>query len=93
MTTPSKLSMGVVEKLIKFLKSMNANITGIIENMVMTESNIVEEFARKNKVRYLGKILYDSELESCIGSIECLLKTKFIQNLLEILEYMKSLSC
>ena len=85
-TTPSKLSIGVVKKLVSFLRMVNAKIIGIVENMVMDETNIVQEFSKENKINYLGKIYYDSELESCLGSPRCLMNTKFMHNLLEILE-------
>ncbi len=85
-TTPSKLSIGVVEKLISFLRSVNADIIGIIENMALSETSIVKEFSSRIGVRYLGKINYDPGLERCLGSVDCLMSTKFIENLQEILE-------
>lgn len=85
-TTPSKLSIGVVKKLISFLKTIDATILGIVENMVMNETNIIQEIAKENGIKYLGKIYYDPKLEDCIGSPQCLMSTKFMHNLLEFLE-------
>lgn len=85
-TTPSKLSIGVVAKLINFLKEIKAEIIGIVENMTMDKSNVIYDLAGKHGVRYLGRISFDRDLERCLGTVECLMKTKFIYDLQKILE-------
>jgi len=87
-TTPSILSLGVVTRLVRFLRKINANIVGIIENMRVEENDIIKKFAEENDIKYLGYIRYDRTVESALGNIDKLLKTIFINDLKNITKHL-----
>jgi len=85
-TTPSVLSINVVRRLVLLLRKIKVNITGIIENMRLKENTLIEEFARENKIRYLGYIPFDTNVDAFIGSPEKLIRTSFGMKLSEIIK-------
>jgi ATP-binding protein involved in chromosome partitioning len=80
-TTPSKVAMGTVSKLLKILKELNKPILGVLENMTMTTSSSIQQSVTNMKIPYIGSIPFDEELENAIGDGECLLQTKFMKEL------------
>ena len=80
-TTPSKVAMGAVRKLLAILIELKKPILGIIENMTMTESSIIEREVQGLQVRYLGKIHFDHVLEEAIGNPDALLETQTLKDL------------
>ena len=80
-TTPSKVAMGAVSKLLKMLQELNLPIIGLVENMQMTNLPYVKNEAKKMGVSYLGSILFDQDLEAAIGNESLLLKTQFMKQL------------
>lgn len=85
-STPSKVAMGAVGKLLKILIELQKPILGIIENMTMTDSRFIEEEVKKLHVRYLGKIPFDEHLEKAIGDPNRLKKTETMTNLRAIIK-------
>jgi ATP-binding protein involved in chromosome partitioning len=85
-TTPSKVSMGAVDKLLTILKELNLPIIGVIENMKMNDSNYIEKFVSKKGLTYLNTIDFDQNLEESIGNSSKLLNTDFMKNLDKIVE-------
>ncbi len=88
-TTPSILSINTVDKLVKILKSLNIPIIGIIENMRIYPTKIVEEYAIKNNIKYLGYIPFDHSIEKHIGDIDMFMRTDFVKSLEKILQKEK----
>jgi ATP-binding protein involved in chromosome partitioning len=86
-TTPSKVAMGAVGKLLKILIELKKPLLGVIENMTMNNSSFIEEEAKRLHVRYLGKIRFDETLEDAIGKPDRLIKTNAMKNLTEILQH------
>ncbi len=96
-STPSKLSYKVVERLVKILRDYNVYIQGLIENMYRLEYGDVEisPFGDKNYLeilsRYgitlLGRLPLDPTASQAAddGDIERLLKTRFASELRRIL--------
>jgi ATP-binding protein involved in chromosome partitioning len=80
-TTPSKVSMGAVGKLLKILKELDIPIIGVLENMKMTESLFIKDTISKMSMPYIGSISFDHDLEEAIGDGSLLLKTKFMKEL------------
>jgi len=74
-TTPSILSVSVVRRLITLLKNANENILGGIVNMVRGESEV------DIGINFLGKIIYDEDLDNSLGNTNELLKTRFAKDL------------
>jgi len=85
-TTPSKVSMGAVDKLLTILKELKLPIIGVIENMKMNDSNYIESIVSKKGLTYLNTIYFDHRLEESIGNSDKLLKTDFMKNLEKIVE-------
>ncbi|MCX6667972.1 MAG: P-loop NTPase [Euryarchaeota archaeon] len=83
-TTPSKVAMGSVSKLLKILKELKIPIIGVIENMSMTKSSFISGKICEMNLQYLGSIPFDQNLENSIGDIDKLLKTNFMKDLDEI---------
>jgi ATP-binding protein involved in chromosome partitioning len=84
-TTPSKVAMGAVGKLLKILIELKKPVLGVIENMTMADSSFIEQEVKKLKVRYLGRIHFDDALEEAIGNADRLAGTQAMKNLIEIL--------
>ncbi len=85
-TTPSKVSMGAVNKLLKILKELNLPIIGIIENMKMKNSKLVKDSILKMDLKYLGFISFDHNIEEAIGDTDKLLKSVFMKEFNKIIE-------
>ena len=63
-STAQKISLIDVARSVDLLKKLNIKILGIIENMAREENtnSYVGNFAKKQKLSYLGKILYNGEI-------------------------------
>lgn len=85
-TTPSKVSMGAVGKLLKILKELNLPIIGVIENMKMTDSKLVKDSVSKMNLTYLDYISFDRNIEDSIGYTNKLLKSDFMKDFDKIIE-------
>ena len=85
-TTPSKVSMGAVSKLINILKELKLPVIGLIENMKMNKSNYIREIVKKMNVCYLNSIYFDKDLENSIGNIQKLINSKFMVDLSKIID-------
>lgn len=85
-TTPSKVSMGAVNKLLKILKELNLPIIGIIENMKMKDLKLVKDSVSEIGLRYLGFISFDYRIEESIGNTEKLLKSDFMKDFDKIID-------
>lgn len=72
-TTPSKLSLAVVARLVRLLKGAGTPVLGLVENMGRGEA---EATAREWGVKYLGWVPYDPAVESALGDPEKLLATE-----------------
>ena len=80
-TTPSKVAMGAVKKLLLILSELKIPIIGLIENMVIENSNLIKNQIKIMNVHYLGSILFDKNLEISIGKPKEILKTDMIKDL------------
>lgn len=85
-TTPSKVSMGAVGKLLQILKELKLPIIGVVENMKMTDSNYIKDGISKMDLTYLNSISFDHELEQSIGNAEKLLETEFMKDFDKIID-------
>jgi ATP-binding protein involved in chromosome partitioning len=85
-TTPSKVAMGAVSKLLKILIELKKPILGVIENMTMNTSPFIEQEVSNLQVRYLGTICFDNTLEDAIGHPDRLLQTNAMRNIQMILQ-------
>jgi ATP-binding protein involved in chromosome partitioning len=84
-TTPSKVAMGAVSKLLLILKELKLPIIGVIENMKINNSRFAKNELKKLEIEYLSSINFDKELEDSIGNIQKLTKTMFMKDLNKII--------
>ncbi|MEA1993167.1 MAG: P-loop NTPase [Euryarchaeota archaeon] len=85
-TTPSKVALETVKKMVKILNEQHVEIVGVIENMKTDSSSRTEKVIKKMGTRFLGEIRYDNEFENTLGKKKELLKTEFSQDLKKIIE-------
>ncbi|MFH1101507.1 MAG: ATP-binding protein [Methanobacteriota archaeon] len=85
-TTPSQVALGPVRKLIQILVEMKKPVLGVVENMKMVPSSLVEKEAARLGVRYLGSISYDTGVEQAIGDPRLLKKTGFMKDLSDAIQ-------
>ncbi len=80
-TNPSRLSLETVEKEVGFLKSQIHPILGLVENMKLTEIDLVKNKCKDWNIRYIGALPFDGNLESALGNIEALKETILFREL------------
>lgn len=85
-TTPSKVSIVAVSKLLKILKELRLPIIGVIENMQMKQSDYIKTNVLKLNISYIDSIKLDKNLEDSIGEPKSLLKTDFMKDFEKIIE-------
>ncbi|MBN2599844.1 MAG: ATP-binding protein [Candidatus Thermoplasmatota archaeon] len=85
-STPSKVAMGAVGKLLTILVELKKPVLGVIENMTMTDSVYIQQEVIRLRVPYLGRIRFDASLEEAIGNPDRLLKTPVMKDLTRLLQ-------
>ncbi|KYK25369.1 ATP-binding protein [Thermoplasmatales archaeon SG8-52-4] len=85
-TTPSKVSIVAVSKLLRILKELRLPIIGVIENMQMKPSDFIKTNVSKLDISYLDSIKLDKNLEESIGEPKLLLKTDFMKDFEKVIE-------
>ena len=83
-TTPSKVAMGAVGKLLSILKELKLPVIGAVENMKMTEGDYIKDSVKKYDMVYLNSIKFDKDLEDSIGIPDKLVNTIFMKDLSNI---------
>lgn len=91
-TTPSKVALSTVEKLVQMLNELDVPIAGVIENMKTETSPSIEEDVEELGVPHLGIISFDQNLEKAIGYPEKILQTDFAKDLEKIFPRIDKLS-
>ncbi len=80
-TTPSKVSIGAVRKLLKILKELKIPIIGVLENMKIRDFSNIENTVKKMDIKFIGNIPFDENIEDAIGDTRKLLQSKFMNEL------------
>ncbi|MBE0516267.1 MAG: P-loop NTPase [Methanophagales archaeon] len=83
-TTGSKVALETVKKVLKMLKELNMPLIGVIENMKLHESSVVNEALNEFEVPLLGAIAFDMNLEDSIGDVNRLLESDAAARIKEI---------
>ena len=87
-TTPSKVALETVMRLIKLLREINVPLVGVIENMKLVDSTFVKEKMETERIPFLGAIPFDYNLEDAIGDPEKIIKSDFGKNLENIITHI-----
>lgn len=85
-STPSKVAINPVKKLLKILKELDLSILGVIGNMERGDNGLIQQKTSDLNIKYLGSIKFDKNLEKAIGSPSSLLESKFMDDLDQILD-------
>ncbi|RLF22903.1 MAG: ATP-binding protein [Thermoprotei archaeon] len=101
MTTPSKVAVATVKRLIALLRELRINILGLVENMSrLTQGKVeleifrgtsIRELAKESGIEYLGDIPIDPTLESAIGNPRLIMRTKFFLQVSKIVDKIEKL--
>ena len=83
-TTPSRVALETVKKLLTLLRELEVPVTGVIENMIMKPSDSIHEQIELLGNNYLGYIPFDEELEGALGDSDGFMETKFARALTTI---------
>lgn len=74
-STPSAVSVTVVERLLSLLKELRVPVAAVIANMVQEDSSPVRELARRAGVVRVVEVPQDPSVEAAIGSPDALSAT------------------
>jgi len=88
-TTPSQLAFETVRKLINLLSELKISIIGVIENMKMKESQLIQQQTEGRNITFWGEIHFDTMLEEAIGNVDKLLNIEFGKKLEKIVKDLK----
>lgn len=84
-TTPSRLSLETMRKLLALLRDVGAPVIGVVENMLIDSSASLKGEVERLGARFLGSIPFDPDVEKALGSPRKLLETRFASRLSEII--------
>jgi ATP-binding protein involved in chromosome partitioning len=87
-STPSKIALETVKKVIKMLLELQVPVIGIIENMRRRNSTLVEDELKAFHVPIISVITFDDTIEDMIGYPNKLLETDFAASIKEIARKM-----
>ncbi|MGD0724020.1 MAG: P-loop NTPase [Spirochaetia bacterium] len=88
-STPSPVSVAVVERLLVVLGEMHTVVPGVIANMVRDGAESVNDLARRCGVTFAGEVRYEPGIESAVGAPRALGRTGAAAALLRALEAMR----
>lgn len=80
-TTPSKVALETVRKLVKLLVELGIPITGLVENMKMPSIPGIGQSLEPFDVPLLGGIAFDEGLERAVGDVDRLAESRFARDL------------
>ncbi len=89
-STPSKLALKSVERLIELLRDGGYKILGLIGNM--DDKGLIEKYCVERRIDYLGSIPYDPEFENVLGDLESIRQTIIWNKLDEIVDKLVEIS-
>jgi len=85
-STPSKVALGAVDKLLNILKELKLPVLGIVENMKINDLTLIQDYAKEKDFRYLGSVSYDWDLEGSIGFPDKIMNTSFMKDFKKVFE-------
>lgn len=79
-STPSKVALGAVDKLLRILKELNLDVIGIVENMKINDNSLIKDYTKEKNFKYLGSISFDQDLEDAIGLPDKLMNSNVMKD-------------
>ena len=83
-STPSRVAYQSVRRMLVLLKDMGIKVDGVVENMVMKQSDYVRSDVEALGFAYLGSLAYDEDIEASLGDVEALSETGFYKRVGEL---------
>lgn len=90
-STPSTVSIAVVERLLAVLSEMGVRVPGVVANMVRDGSSGVREMSARCGVPFAGEVPYEPGIETAMGAPSRLAATGAAQALLRALDVIRYL--
>jgi ATP-binding protein involved in chromosome partitioning len=90
-STPSAVSVAVVQRLLAVLEEMHVPIPGIIANMAEGRADSVRNLAGRFAIAFAGEVQFDRGIEASIGDPQMLAATVAASNLHDILRTLRLL--
>jgi ATP-binding protein involved in chromosome partitioning len=87
-STPSAVSVRVVERMLDVLVGARLRVDGVVCNMARGGSDPVAEMAARKGVPYAGKVPYDAAVEEATGNPDALLRSRAAAGLEDSLAMM-----
>jgi ATP-binding protein involved in chromosome partitioning len=84
-STPEKVSISVVEKMMWLLRETRVPVIGVIANMVRGNAAPVREMASRTGAAFIGELPFDPDLEPAVGDTLRLLRTSTAEALQRLL--------
>lgn len=84
-STPSRVAYQSVRRMLLLLKQLDIPVTGVVENMVMRQSDYVRSDVEELGLVYLGSMDYDEDVETSLGDVGMFSETVFFKRIGEIL--------
>jgi ATP-binding protein involved in chromosome partitioning len=72
-STPSRVSVMVVERLLAVLRAMKVKVPGLIANMARGDGSVVRDLARRAGVPFAGEVPWEEGVEGAVGHLGPLL--------------------
>lgn len=88
-STPSRVVLETVGKTMRFLRELNTNVVGVIENMAREEGTTVCDVAARHGVSHLGVVPFDGALEGALGDPDRLAATAAAKAVAEVTERLR----
>jgi ATP-binding protein involved in chromosome partitioning len=66
-STPDRVSLAVVERLLALLGEMKVTVSGVAANMTRGDAQPVRDMARRHGLPFAGQVPYDGTIEEAIG--------------------------
>ena len=80
-STPSRVAMEAVKKLLLLVQELKYPLLGVIENMTMPSKDSKKKEIEEQRVYYLGNVSFDTGLEGALGFPDKIVTTQFFQEL------------
>jgi len=85
--TPSPLTVASVRRLLRLLTEIiDGELIRVVENMARSDSSVIADMAKEFRVKFLGKVRYDGDIDCAVGDVNALRKTRMYEDVVAIAE-------
>ena len=85
--TPSPLTVASVRRLLKLLTEVvEGELIRVVENMARSDSSTVTDLAKEFRVKFLGRVCLDENVDEAVGDVNALRKSRMYGDVSRIAE-------